>query len=60
MLFSGSITEIHRQLEKRGVICDKREPNVLRFAPVPLYNTFHDVHRFDARAHALPSRPAAP
>eukprot|EP00811_Abedinium_folium_P012389 NODE_21489_length_751_cov_1.517628.p2 GENE.NODE_21489_length_751_cov_1.517628~~NODE_21489_length_751_cov_1.517628.p2 ORF type:complete len:102 (-),score=36.10 NODE_21489_length_751_cov_1.517628:445-750(-) len=32
-----------RALEKRGVIVDLREPNVIRPAPAPLYNTFHDV-----------------
>ena len=25
---------------------DKREPNVLRVAPVPLYNSFLDVYKF--------------
>jgi kynureninase len=33
-------------LQEEGVICDFREPNVLRVAPVPLYNTFHEVWRF--------------
>lgn len=30
-------------LHGRGVVCDFREPNILRMAPVPLYNTFHEV-----------------
>jgi len=34
------------ELQTAGVNCDFREPNVIRAAPVPLYNTFHDVWRF--------------
>jgi kynureninase len=37
---------IHRRLEEAGTDTDWREPNVIRAAPVPLYNTFEDVHRF--------------
>ncbi len=33
-------------LEAAGVKCDFREPNVIRAAPTPLYNTFHEVWRF--------------
>lgn len=35
-------------LSENGVISDWREPNVIRFAPVPLYNTFEDIWRLGA------------
>jgi kynureninase len=38
--------ELHQALEAAGVKADFREPNVIRAAPTPLYNTFHDVWRF--------------
>ncbi|QOJ14291.1 MAG: kynureninase [Planctomycetia bacterium] len=38
--------ELFSELEAAGVVCDFREPNVIRVAPVPLYNTFHEVWRF--------------
>ncbi|NBV13098.1 MAG: kynureninase [Sphingobacteriia bacterium] len=34
------------QLTQQGVIADWRFPDVIRVAPVPLYNTFTDVYRF--------------
>ncbi len=34
------------QISSEGVIADWREPNVIRMAPVPLYNSFEDVYRF--------------
>jgi kynureninase len=37
---------IFEDLERKGITCDWREPNVIRAAPVPLYNRFEDVHRF--------------
>ncbi|MGE3110152.1 MAG: kynureninase [Phycisphaerales bacterium] len=44
----GSVNgkEFTAKLRSRGVVCDFREPNVIRAAPVPLYNTFMDVWRF--------------
>ncbi len=38
--------ERFHSLEEAGVVCDFREPNVIRAAPVPLYNTFEDAWRF--------------
>src|SRR5438874_2882035 len=38
--------ELLKELETAGVKCDFREPNVIRVAPTPLYNTFHEVWRF--------------
>ncbi len=38
--------ELFNKLDAAGVKCDFREPNVIRVAPTPLYNTFHDVWRF--------------
>ena len=37
---------LFNKLTAQGVISDWREPDVLRVAPVPLYNTFQDVFRF--------------
>jgi kynureninase len=38
--------ELFGKLQAAGVKCDFREPNVIRAAPTPLYNTFHEVWRF--------------
>ncbi len=38
--------EIYKKLLTGGVVCDWREPDVIRVAPVPLYNTFLDVWNF--------------
>ena len=46
MLMLQKGREIFDELTKQGVIADWREPNVIRIAPVPLYNSFEDVYRF--------------
>ena len=33
-------------LTKKGVVADWREPDVIRVAPVPLYNSYVDVYQF--------------
>ncbi len=38
--------EVFNELTKQGVIADWREPNVIRVAPVPLYNSFEEVWTF--------------
>src|SRR6266576_968735 len=38
--------ELFSKLKDVEVKCDFREPNVIRVAPTPLYNTFHEVWRF--------------
>jgi kynureninase len=37
------------RLAEEGVLCDFREPDILRVAPMPLYNTYLDVHKFVER-----------
>jgi kynureninase len=42
---NGATPATARTLHDRGVFSDFREPNVIRVAPIPLYNSFHDVWR---------------
>jgi kynureninase len=42
---TGATPATARTLHERGVFSDFREPNVIRVAPIPLYNSFHDVWR---------------
>jgi kynureninase len=46
LLKPGLLDSVLHHLEEKGVVVDERKPDVLRIAPAPLYNSFHDVHRF--------------
>ncbi len=46
MFVHGQGKPLFEFLQRNGVIADWREPNVIRIAPVPLYNSFTDVYRF--------------
>ncbi len=44
---------LHNKLTEAGVISDWREPDVIRCAPVPLYNSFEDVYRLVEKLKAI-------
>ena len=46
LLVHGYGRPLFDYLMEQGVIADWREPNVIRMAPVPLYNSFEDVRAF--------------
>jgi kynureninase len=52
MLMLEKGKKVFDQLMKQGVIADWREPNVIRVAPVPLYNSFEDVWKFGETVRA--------
>ncbi len=46
VFFHGEGRPLFDYLMKNGVITDWREPNVIRFAPVPFYCSYEDMYRF--------------
>ena len=46
VFFHGAGRSLFDYLMKNGVVTDWREPNVIRFAPVPLYSSFEDMYNF--------------
>ncbi|MDX1444581.1 kynureninase [Lishizhenia sp.] len=46
ILAHGQGKALFDAMTERGVVADWREPNVIRVAPAPLYNTYEDVFNF--------------
>lgn len=46
ILVKGKGKELFNKISEKGVVADWREPNVIRLAPTPLYNSFEDVFEF--------------
>lgn len=44
---------LHHKLTEAGIITDWREPDVIRCAPVPLYNSYKDVFGFVERLKTI-------
>jgi len=38
------VKPVFASMSEAGIVCDMREPDVIRLAPCPLYNTFAEVH----------------
>lgn len=46
--FATDARAVHDGLQRRGIVCDFRPPDVIRVTPAPLYNSFEDAWRFAA------------
>ena len=49
IIVEGRTKKIVQDLADAGIVVDWREPNVIRMAPVPMYNSFGDVYLFGQR-----------
>lgn len=45
-LREGLLDKVQAAFEAEGIVCDKRKPDVIRVAPVPMYNSFEDTWKF--------------
>ena len=46
VVMKNSGKQVFEKLKEKNVICDWREPDVIRLAPKPLYNSFSEVYEF--------------
>lgn len=46
LLRDGLLEKIGQTFKSEGIVCDQRKPDVIRVAPVPMYNTFEELWRF--------------
>lgn len=46
LLKPGLLEKVGGALNEAGIVADQRKPDVIRVAPVPLYNTFYEVWAF--------------
>lgn len=46
LLKPGRLDTLSEMLDEAGIVADKRKPDVIRVAPVPLYNTYGEVWNF--------------
>ncbi len=49
MLIHKHGKELIDSLLSDGIIVDWREPNIIRLAPAPLYNSFADITKFSEK-----------
>jgi kynureninase len=56
MLFGDDGRAIFEVLTENGVVADWREPNVIRIAPVPLYNTYEDCYKLYEILMSIPAK----
>jgi kynureninase len=55
MLFGDDGRAKFEVLTQNGVVADWREPNVIRIAPVPLYNTYEDCYKLYEILMSIPA-----
>ncbi len=51
--FKNDGKKVYEKLIEADMVCDWREPNVIRVAPAPMYNSFEDVYRFIERVNQV-------